>query len=192
MIFGSPSDVQVQIGDIYADERRRVVFELQIPRLAQLGLAAVAQAVVRYVSVGEQVAAHELTLPVVVKAVSAEEAATVGPDAEVTEEVVILKDVAELCLLGSRLLRPGALASDHPLSGLVPADPPFARARGQTVAGMPSKKARSPTSLERSSIRSATCSRTQVAATGAAASAWAWVSHRVIDRHVPPPVSASP
>ncbi len=102
------------------------------------------------------------------------------------------KDVAELCLLGSRLLRPGALTSDHPLSGLVPADPPFARARGQTVAGMPSKKARSPTSFERSSIRSPTCLRTQVAATGAAASAWAWVSHRVIDRHVPPPISASP
>lgn len=63
---------------------------------------------------------------------------------------------------------------------------------GQTLAGTPSKKARSPTSFERSSIRSARCSRTQVAATGAAASALAWVSHRLIERQVPPPVSASP
>jgi Ca-activated chloride channel family protein len=86
-----PGGVQVQIGDTYAEERRRVVFELQIPRLAQLSVATVAQAVVRYVSVGEQVGAHELTLPVVVNAVSAEEAAAAGPDAEVTEEVVILK-----------------------------------------------------------------------------------------------------
>jgi Ca-activated chloride channel homolog len=86
-----PGGVQVQIGDTYAEERRRVVFELQVPQLAQLGLATVAQAVVRYVSVGAQVAAHELTLPIVVNAVSADEAAAAGSDAEVTEEVVILK-----------------------------------------------------------------------------------------------------
>ena len=86
-----PGGVQVQIGDTYAEERRRVVFELQVPRLAQLDLATVAQAVVRYVSVGAQVAAHELTLPIAVNAVSAEEAAAAGPDAEVSEEVVILK-----------------------------------------------------------------------------------------------------
>jgi Ca-activated chloride channel family protein len=86
-----PGGVQVQIGDTYAQERRRVVFELQVPSLAQLGVVTVAQAVVRYVSLGADVAAHELTVPVVVNAVSAEEAAAAGPDTEVTEEVVILK-----------------------------------------------------------------------------------------------------
>ncbi|MBA3690093.1 MAG: VWA domain-containing protein [Actinobacteria bacterium] len=86
-----PGGVQVQIGDAYAEERRRVVFELQIPRLAQLGVTPVAQAIVRYVSLGANIEAHELTLPVVVNAVGAEEAAVAGPDAEVTEEVVVLK-----------------------------------------------------------------------------------------------------
>jgi hypothetical protein len=40
--------------------------------------------------VDSQIAAHEVTLPVLVNAVSAEDAAGAGPDAEVTEEVVIL------------------------------------------------------------------------------------------------------
>jgi hypothetical protein len=67
------------------------VFELSVPRLASLGLATVAQVVVRYVSLGASIEAHELTLPVTVNAVSAEDAAGAGPDAEVTEEVVVLK-----------------------------------------------------------------------------------------------------
>ena len=67
-----------------------MVFPLRIPRLATLGPAKVAEVIVRYVAVGEQVAMHELSVPVVVNAVSATEAATAVPDAEVTEEVVIL------------------------------------------------------------------------------------------------------
>jgi hypothetical protein len=63
---------------------------------------------------------------------------------------------------------------------------------GGAVAGTPSKKARSLTWFERSSIRSAGCSRTHVAAPGAAASACACVSHRLIDRQLLSPVSASP
>jgi Ca-activated chloride channel family protein len=55
--------IQVQLGDAYAEERRRVVFELSVPRLASLGLATVAQVVVRYVSLGASIEAHELTLP---------------------------------------------------------------------------------------------------------------------------------
>jgi len=38
-----PGGVQVQLGDAYGDERRRVVFELQIPGLASLGGAKVAE-----------------------------------------------------------------------------------------------------------------------------------------------------
>ena len=45
---------------------------------------------VRYVSIGERVEAHELTLPLTVNLVSADEAAAAGPDAEVTDEVVVL------------------------------------------------------------------------------------------------------
>ena len=82
--------VQAQLGDAYGDERRRVVFQLQVPRLPTLGPAQIAQVIVRYVSVGEQVAMHELTVPVVVNAVSADDAAASVPDAEVTEEVTVL------------------------------------------------------------------------------------------------------
>ena len=83
--------VQVQLGDAYADERRRVVFRLHVPRVASLGVAKVAEVVIRYASVGEQVALHEVVVPMQVNLVSADEAAATGPDAEVTEEVVVLE-----------------------------------------------------------------------------------------------------
>ena len=67
--------VQLQIGDAYGGERRRIVFSLQIPNVAQLGPARVADVVLRYVEVGEHVAAHERTIPVIVNLVSADEAA---------------------------------------------------------------------------------------------------------------------
>jgi hypothetical protein len=82
--------VQVVMDDAYGDERRRLVFRLHIPALATLGPAEVAEVVIRYVTVGEQVALHELTAPTVVNAVSADDAAAAVPDAEVTEEVVVL------------------------------------------------------------------------------------------------------
>jgi Ca-activated chloride channel family protein len=83
--------VRVQLGDAFADENRRVVFTLRIPDLARLGVAKVADLVVRYATVGDQVGLHEVTVPIMVNAVSADEAAAAGPDAEVTEEVLILK-----------------------------------------------------------------------------------------------------
>jgi Ca-activated chloride channel homolog len=83
--------VQVQLGDAYGGEVRRVVFALHIPRLAELGAATVADLVLRYVSVGDEVASHEITLPVVVNAVSAAEAAAAAGDAAVTEQVTLLK-----------------------------------------------------------------------------------------------------
>jgi hypothetical protein len=86
-----PGGVQVQVGDAYGEERRRIVFTLRVPELQTLGPASVADLVVRYVSVGEEVAAHELHVPVLVNLVSADEAKTAVRDAEVVEEVVILK-----------------------------------------------------------------------------------------------------
>lgn len=86
-----PGGMQVQLGDAYADERRRVVFELHIPQLASLGVATVADVILRYVSVGEQIEAHEVTLPITVNMVVADEAVEAEPDREVHEEVLILK-----------------------------------------------------------------------------------------------------
>jgi hypothetical protein len=51
----------------------------------------VADLVVRYVSVGEVVAEHTLTVPVAVNLVSADEAAASAPDLEVREEVLVLQ-----------------------------------------------------------------------------------------------------
>jgi Ca-activated chloride channel family protein len=88
---GVPGGVQLQLGDAYGEERRRVVFSLHVPRLEVLGPVRVADLVVRYVSLGDEIAAHELHLPVLVNLVAADEAAAAGPDAEVVEEIVILK-----------------------------------------------------------------------------------------------------
>jgi hypothetical protein len=51
----------------------------------------VAEIVLRYVTLGEQVSAVETTIPLTVNLVSADEAAAAEADREVTEEVVILK-----------------------------------------------------------------------------------------------------
>src|SRR6266511_313727 len=63
----------------FADETRRVVFALRIPNLGRLGVARVADLVVRYVSVGGEIGLHEVTVPVMVNAVTADEAAQAGP-----------------------------------------------------------------------------------------------------------------
>jgi Ca-activated chloride channel homolog len=83
--------LQLQLGDAYAEQQRRAVFSLHVPRLELLGPSNVADLVVRYVAVGAEIAAHELHVPVLVNLVSADEAATAVPDAEVVEEIVVLK-----------------------------------------------------------------------------------------------------
>ncbi len=82
--------LQVNLGDAYGSEKRRVVFELHIPQLGALGPAKVADVVVRYVSVGDDTTAHEITIPVVVNLVSSDEAAVAEIDSEVTEEIWLL------------------------------------------------------------------------------------------------------
>jgi Ca-activated chloride channel homolog len=86
-----PGGLQIAIGDAYGDEIRRLVFALHIPQVAALGPAKVADVIVRYVAVGDEIAAHELTVPVTVNLVSADEAAAADLDGEVTEEVWLLK-----------------------------------------------------------------------------------------------------
>ena len=85
-----PGGVQVSLGDAYGDERRRIVFQLHVPRLETLGARRVAEIVLRYVSVGDEIAQHEVTIPITVNLVSADEAAAAQADHEVTEEVVVL------------------------------------------------------------------------------------------------------
>jgi len=86
-----PGGLQLQLGDAFAEETRRVVFELHVPSLASLGVTTIAEVVLRYAEIGEQIAQHEVKVPLVVNLVSADEAAAAEADAEVVEEVVILR-----------------------------------------------------------------------------------------------------
>ena len=87
---GVEGGVQVQLGDVFSGQRLRVVLRLHIPNLVSLGVQQVAELVLRYVTVGEEVVSHRSTFPLLVNAVSAEEAAGAAPDPEVTDEVVVL------------------------------------------------------------------------------------------------------
>jgi Ca-activated chloride channel family protein len=82
---------QVELGDAYAGERRRVVLELRMSHLAALGPCVVAELVLRFTSVGETIEQRTRTIPIVANAVSAAEAASVPPDGEVREEVLVLR-----------------------------------------------------------------------------------------------------
>jgi Ca-activated chloride channel family protein len=83
--------MQVMVGDAYGDEVRRVVFRLHIPGLAEIGATTVANVVIRWVEVGEQVRLHTVTVPVVVNAVPTAEAVGAVPNAAVTEQVLTLE-----------------------------------------------------------------------------------------------------
>lgn len=82
--------LQVQVGELHAQQTRRVVWKLEIPAMAAMGPAKVADVVLRWTEVGERIAQHTTTLPLLVNVVSAEDAAARVPDARVTDEVVIL------------------------------------------------------------------------------------------------------
>ncbi len=86
-----PGGVQIALGDAYAGERRRLVLALHVPHLAALGVVKIAELVLRYVSVGDAIEEHTVTIPVAVNLVSANEAAAAQPDLEVQEEVLVLK-----------------------------------------------------------------------------------------------------
>lgn len=77
-----PRGLQLELSDAYAEETRRVAFELHVPSLAALGVRTVADVVLRYTSIGEQIAQHEVTMPLVVNLVSADEAAAAAADTE--------------------------------------------------------------------------------------------------------------
>lgn len=83
--------IQVALGDAYGDDIRRVIFQLHIPEMSALGVRKIADIVLRYVGVGDEIEAHEITIPITINMVSADEAHAAGPDNEVIEEVLILK-----------------------------------------------------------------------------------------------------
>jgi Ca-activated chloride channel family protein len=83
--------VQAQLGDFYGGELRRVVFEFAVPNVADLGQKHIADVVLRYTTIGDPVAMHEVTIPIHVNVVKADEAEGAGADRLVVDEVLILK-----------------------------------------------------------------------------------------------------
>ncbi len=122
--------VQLQLGDAFAGHTVRVVLRLRVPAIAELGLATIGEVIVRWVALGAQVAEHTVTRPLVVNAVSADDASKNLPNATVVEEIVVLtagrateqaRDLAQRGdlagakrLLDANLARLREVSSEHP------------------------------------------------------------------------------
>ena len=78
-------EVIAQLGDLYQGESRRLLIQLDIPAMAALGLATVAEVAVRYTELPDMVE-HVITLPVTVNVVPGDVAAGRVPDPVVVVE----------------------------------------------------------------------------------------------------------
>jgi len=84
-----PGGVQVQLGDFYGGEMRRVIFEFAVPDVAELGEKHIADVVLRFTSVGEPIEMHQVTIPIHVNVVTADEAEASDADRDIIDEVLI-------------------------------------------------------------------------------------------------------
>jgi len=83
-------EVIAQLGDLYQGESRRLLIQLDIPAMAALGLATVAEVAVRYTELPDLVE-HVITLPVTVNVVPGDVASGRVPDPVVTVERLLLQ-----------------------------------------------------------------------------------------------------
>jgi Ca-activated chloride channel family protein len=83
--------VQVALGDAYGGERRRVVAMLRLAPQLEAGQVAVGEAVIRWVSVGDDTSLHAVTIPLLVNAGGDPDTA----DADVVEQVLVLRAARE-------------------------------------------------------------------------------------------------
>lgn len=84
-----PGGVQVALGDAYGGERRRVVAMLRLAPHSQEGSVQVAELVLRYAEVGDEIGLHTITIPVTVEFTG--DTSSVEIDTEVQELVVQLR-----------------------------------------------------------------------------------------------------
>jgi Ca-activated chloride channel family protein len=85
----APGGILVELGDFYADEIRRLVLALEVPARASLGVAQIAELVVRYVELPALVE-HVVTLPLSVNVLPGDEAAGRVRKPEVEREKLLL------------------------------------------------------------------------------------------------------
>ncbi len=99
----------MELGDFYADETRRLVLTLDVPARASLGVAEIAQLVVRYVELPALIE-HVATLPVSVNVLPGDEAAGRVRAPEVEQEKLLLT-VQKAKRDGEEFLRCGDVGS---------------------------------------------------------------------------------
>ncbi len=97
--------VLVELGDFHAGEQRRLLFKIEVPAMAGLGLAQVARFELTFVAIPE-LEAHTITVPVSVNVVPQDVAKGRVPNAEVQREELI-QDVQHAKRASETALRNG-------------------------------------------------------------------------------------
>lgn len=82
-----PGGIMVEVGDLWASERRKLVLTFRVPAMAALGLAEIARLELRYVTL-PSFTEQTITVPVHVNVVPGDQAAGRIPDAKVRTELV--------------------------------------------------------------------------------------------------------
>ena len=90
-----PGGVQIALGDAYGSERRRVVAELLLPVVHDVGPYPLGEIIVRWTTVGDAIELHTVTIPIGVGASNDPDAPDPDADPAVTEQVTILRAAAE-------------------------------------------------------------------------------------------------
>jgi Ca-activated chloride channel family protein len=79
--------VQIELGDLYATEARKILLKLQVPAMAALGVAQVATLTLEYIELSALLE-HTVKVPVTVNVVPGDEALGRVPDASVRTEML--------------------------------------------------------------------------------------------------------
>jgi Ca-activated chloride channel family protein len=91
------ADYVVQLGDLYAGENRRVIINIEVPQIADLGLCTIAELTLEYLNLAER-QEISVTMPVTVNVVPVDIAAGRVPNPIVRAERLILEAQSEKAL----------------------------------------------------------------------------------------------
>jgi Ca-activated chloride channel family protein len=87
--------VQVALGDAYGNEHRKVIAELLVPPVRDVGPYDLGEIIVRWTSVGDDIELHTTTIPIGIGVSNDPDAVDRGADPAVTEQVNILRAAEE-------------------------------------------------------------------------------------------------
>lgn len=110
-----PGEVMIELGDLYAEETRKVVLKLRVPAMTALGLAKVATLELAHVELPGLVE-HVATLPITVNVVPGDEAAGRVPHPTVRSEV-LFQEAQDVKRRASEAFESGDVATGKRLLG---------------------------------------------------------------------------